>query len=341
MSPFNQRVKQILFLSIIILSGLLIIEELYLFLPGFFGAITFYILLRGWYYKLHKVKKWKKGLAALLLIIFSIVIIGIPIYMAIRMVTPKIGLLFNNTQEVIMGLKAFSKQLQEYTGQDFFNDSTLAEIQKAITGFLPAFLTNTIQGITNLALMLFILYFMLVDSEKFEKKLLEFIPLKPKNVDLLAEETKRLIRANAFGIPIISAVQGIFATLGYKIFGVEEWGLWGFVTGVFAFFPLIGTMIIWFPLVVYLYSSGMHWQAFGLLIYSLVVTGNVDYLTRFTFMQKIGNVHPLITVFGVIVGIKLFGFVGLIFGPLLLSYIVLLIKIYVDEYGTQSNNGSS
>jgi predicted PurR-regulated permease PerM len=94
----------------------------------------------------------------------------------------------------------------------------------------------------------------------------------------------------------------------------------------------VGTMIIWLPLVVFLYAQGASWQATGLMIYSLVVTGNVDYLSRVTLMRKIGDVHPLITILGVIVGLGLFGFMGFIFGPLLLSYLILLIRIYTSEF---------
>ena len=340
MPGFNDRVKQVFLLFLIIVIGYLILKELYVFLPGFLGAFTLYILLRNRYYVMVNSRKWNRALAAIVLILLSVLIIGVPIYLAIRMVSPKIGLLLNNSQDVIRGLQAFSKQIENYVGQDIFSDNTISEIQKAVTGFLPTFLSNTIQGLTNVVLMLFILYFMLVGSEAMEKNLLSLIPLRPSNVQLLAKETQRLIKANAFGIPIISIVQGIFATLGYWIFGVTDWGLWGFVTGVFAFFPIVGTMIIWFPLTAYLYSSGHHYQALGLLIYSLAVTGNVDYLTRFTYLKKIGNVHPLVTVFGVIVGIQLFGFVGLIFGPLLISYVILLFKIYIDEYGQPSSKSA-
>jgi predicted PurR-regulated permease PerM len=142
-----------------------------------------------------------------------------------------------------------------------------------------------------------------------------------------------MVKANALGIPVICIIQGCFAALGYWIFGVESWGMWGFLTGLFAFFPLVGTMIIWVPLVLMMYSEGTNWQALGLLLYSVLVTGNVDYIARLGLMKKMGNVHPLITVFGVIVGLKLFGFIGLVFGPLLISYLVVLLKIYINEFG--------
>ena len=79
-------------------------------------------------------------------------------------------------------------------------------------------------------------------------------------------------------------------------------------------------------------ATGNTGMATGLLLYSLLITGNVDYIARITIMKKLGNVHPVITVLGVIVGLGLFGFIGLIFGPLLVNYIIILFKIYMNEF---------
>ena len=186
-------------------------------------------------------------------------------------------------------------------------------------------------------MMFFLLYYLLVNGREIERYLNKMIPLKQHNVDSLAFETKLMIRANALGIPIICVVQGVFATLGYWIFGVHDWGLWGFLTGVFAFFPLVGTMVIWVPVVLYILAVGDTWHAVGLGIYSLFVTGNVDYITRLGLLKKMGDVHPMITVLGVIVGLNLFGFMGLIFGPLLVSYFIILVKIYFNEFAVSDS----
>jgi predicted PurR-regulated permease PerM len=182
--------------------------------------------------------------------------------------------------------------------------------------------------------MLFVLYYMLYNGKEMEQYLSRIIPLKPDNINILASETKKMIKANALGIPIISIIQGLFAALGYFIFGVNEFAIWGFLTGIFAFFPVVGTMIVWVPLVIYMYVIGQDWQATGLLLYSLIVTGNVDYLARITLLKKIGDVHPVVTILGVIVGLGLFGFIGLIFGPLLISYVIVLFNIYMNEFVT-------
>jgi predicted PurR-regulated permease PerM len=126
------------------------------------------------------------------------------------------------------------------------------------------------------------------------------------------------------------------ALLGYWIFGIKDYVLWGFVTGIFAFFPFVGTMIVWVPLVVSVFAAGHTGQGIGLAIYSAVVTGNIDYVARISLLKKLGDVHPLITILGVIAGLSLFGFWGFIFGPLLVSYLLLLYKIYSTEFGTRA-----
>lgn len=151
---------------------------------------------------------------------------------------------------------------------------------------------------------------------------------------MLSEETDTMIRANAIGIPLLAIIQGFVAALGYFIFGIKEFGVWGFLTGVASLIPIVGTGIIWVPLTIYLLAVGHTWQGIGLGIYSLAILTNVDYVARITLLRKIGDVHPLITIFGVIVGLSLFGFLGLVFGPLLISYFILLIKIYRNEFNS-------
>lgn len=329
---FNDRLRQLLLLALIVLLGWLLVTELYVFLPGIMGGITVYILSRGLFFRLIFKKKWKKGWTALLFILVSLILISIPIYFSIVLISPKINEIVSNQDKILQGIKMFSAKISDYIGIKLLTEENTKAISLKITSYLPKILNSTLNVATNLLMLFFLLFYLLVNGKEIEHYLNKIIPLKKHNVEQLAAETKNMIRANALGIPIICVVQGIFATLGYWIFGVEDWGLWGFLTGVFAFFPLVGTMIIWVPLVLYMLSTGNTWSGLGLGIYSLVVTGNVDYITRLGLLKKMGDVHPMITVLGVIVGLNLFGFMGLIFGPLLLSYFIILIKIYFNEF---------
>jgi len=329
---FNDRLRQVLLVALIIFLGFVLFGQLYIFLPGLLGGITLYILSRGMFFRLIFLKKWKKGWTAFLFLLFYLVIIAIPVYLAIIMISPKINDLINNQDKIVVSLKGFSARVEQNFGVKLLTDQNTRAITEKISALIPRLLNSTASVLTNLIMMFFLLYYLLVNGREVEKYLNRIIPLKPNNIDKLASETKIMIRANALGIPIICCVQGAFAALGYWIFGIEDWGMWGFVTGVFAFFPLVGTMIVWVPLVISMYSSGNTWVATGLMIYSILVTGNVDYITRLGLLKKMGDVHPMITVLGVIAGLGLFGFVGLIFGPLLVSYFVILVKIYLNEF---------
>lgn len=329
---FNNRIKQILLLLLIILLIYISVKQLQLFLPGILGAITLYILSRAHYFQLVYNRKWKKGRAAGLYVFYYLFLLGIPVFLAVTLMSPKVNAFLTDPSANIQIIKQAVNQVQQKIGIVIASEKSLSGALEKIAAFLPSVLNSTANLIANLATMLFLLYYMLYYAGEMEKTLYRIIPLKDVNTTMLAYETKKIVRANALGIPLISIIQGLTATLGYFIFGVSEWALWGFLTGVFAFFPIIGTMLVWVPLVIYTYVSGNSATGTGLLLYSVIVTGNIDYVARITIMKKIGDVHPVITVLGVIIGLGVFGFIGLVFGPLLVNYIIVLFKIYMNEF---------
>ena len=329
---FNERLRQILILMLILALFILLISQLTLFIPGLLGGLTLYILSRTLYFRLIFKQKWKKGWTALLFILGYLLIIALPVYFSITLASPKIRALAENQEQIIKSIESVSQKVEQKTGFSIFTAQNAKTIAQKVSALIPLILNSTMVLLTNLIMMFFLLYYLLVHGSATERYLGKIIPLKHENVSLLAGETKMMIKANALGIPIICIIQGAVATLGYWIFGVEDWGLWGFVTGVFAFFPLVGTMIVWVPLVGFLFVQGSNWPALGLTIYSFIVTGNVDYLARLKLMKYMGDVHPMVTVLGVIVGLNLFGFIGLVFGPLLVSYFLIMVKIYINEF---------
>jgi len=332
MKSFNQHIRQLLLLVCIIVIGFLIFKQLYMFVPGFLGAITLYILSRGKFFYLVNERKWNvRWTSVLFLILYLVLLVG-PSFYVVKLIIPKITDLSGRSQELKSGLQHLSDVIYQSTNLQIMTPENIKLWELQMRSFIPGFLNSTISILSNLLMMFFMIYFMLVNGEYLEKALLKYIPLKAENIKKLGSETLHLVRANAIGIPLISLIQGVTATIGYWIFGLAEYGLWGFLTGVFAFFPILGTMVVWVPLVVLLYFRGENLEGMGLLLYSAIVTGNVDYLSRITLMQKIGNMHPVITILGVILGLGLFGFMGFIFGPLLFSYFILLIKIYIIEF---------
>ncbi|MBS1602513.1 MAG: AI-2E family transporter [Bacteroidetes bacterium] len=332
-NQYNERLRQVLLLAAILGLALLLFKELWAFFPGFLGAVTWYILCRNMYNYLTEKKHWNRALAASLFLLGFVVCAGLPVYFAIRLMTAKLNSVFSDTHEIMQVLHAFSDRIKSWTGEELLTDENIKQVQKAITGFIPTLLNSTASMLGNLIMLLFLSFFMFTGGQRMERGLKPWIPLRDDNIGILTKETRNMVRANAIGIPLISLIQGLAAMLGYVLFGVKDYLLWGFLTGLFAFFPVVGTMAVWIPVVVYLSSSGHGGAAIGLAIYSLIVTGNIDTVARITLLKGLGDVHPLITVLGVIVGLKLFGFWGFIFGPLMVSYFLLLYKIYCSEYG--------
>lgn len=328
----NEQVKQVFFLLIITSLGILLFRNLSDILPGFLGAITIYILSRNFFFRLTEKRKWSRSLAATLIIVISMVIIVVPIILLFNMLKDKAGSVFQDSSELVSGFNTLAAKINEVTGFDILSPEVMKKAQTAAGNFLPKFLGATLNALTIIGLMYFMLYFMLVNSRQMEKQIYEYIPLKDENVVRLGNEVRNMVVSNAIGIPVIAIIQSVFALLGYWIFGVNDAFFWFVVTCFTAMLPVIGSTIVWLPLAVQLLAEGHKWQGIGLIIWGFVVVGMADNVFRILLAKKIGDAHPLITIFGVLAGISLFGFIGLIFGPLLISLFLLLLKIYSNEY---------
>lgn len=332
MNTFNERIKQVLLLSALVSLIGVVLWKLFIFLPGLLGAITLYILCRRQFFLLIEKRKRPKGLTAGLFIVFFVLAIGVPCWGIITLLSPKVNAFLSDPTATVNGLKQTLLHLQKQMGFSFASDQALSGSLDKIVAFIPVLINSIMNLFSNFVILLFVLYYLLYNGREIEKTITRFLPLKNKNTTLLSTETKKIVKANALGIPFISFIQGLAATLSYFIFGVNEWALWGVFTTVLAFFPVIGTMVVWVPIVIYKYAEGSTGEATGLLIYNLIITGTLGHIARIFIVRKMGKIHPVITIFGVIVGLGLFGFVGLIFGPLLISYIVVLFKIYMSEF---------
>jgi predicted PurR-regulated permease PerM len=328
----NEQVKQVFFLILISFLGILLFRNLYDLFSGFLGAITIYIMGRNLYFYLTEKQRWHKGLTAVLIMMISLLILIVPIVILINMLSGKASSVVHNSSDLINGVKTMGESLKEWTGFDVLTDKNMQQLQGAAADFLPKFFGATFNALTATAVMYFMLYFMFVNGREMERTLYEYIPLKDENVHRLGNEVKNMVISNAIGIPVIAILQSVFALIGYWIFGVQDAFFWFVVTCFTAMLPVIGSTIVWLPLSVQLYATGHHWQGIGLIIWGFAVVGMADNVFRILLSKKIGDTHPLITIFGVLVGVKLFGFIGLIFGPLLITMFLLLLKIYSNEY---------
>ncbi|MFI5187298.1 MAG: AI-2E family transporter [Chitinophagales bacterium] len=317
---------------IILSLGLLLFFELSFFIPAVLGSLTLYILMRPRMHYLTEVKKWSKPKAAWLLMILSFLVILLPFGILANLLTSKIVYAVEHSNQILDSLKNFSSETKTRFGFAIADDTTINEIGPFIRKIIPEILNITVNTISTIGVLYFVLYFMLIYSRTMEDKLYEYIPLKDSNVDLITKDIGTTVRASAIGIPLIALIQGVVGLAGYLLIGVKDPFLWFAITCITAMLPVVGAALAYVPLGIIFFAEGKNLQGLIMLIYGFGVIGLVDNLFRFILNKKLGNIHPLITVFGVIAGISLFGFIGLIFGPMLLSLFIVLLKVYSNEF---------
>ncbi|MBD0331463.1 MAG: AI-2E family transporter [Chitinophagaceae bacterium] len=328
----SNLLRQIFFIIVIVFLGIVLFRELWFILPAFLGSITFYVLMRERMFYLTEKKGWKRPTAAWVLMLLSFFVILVPIGLLGNILYSKISYVVTHPAELMETLKRTVARIKEATGYEIVSQNNINQLGPFLARLLPKILGVTLDTITIVGTMYFTLYFMLVNGRSMEDALYEHIPLKDSNVDIMGKEVKRMVIANTLGIPLIAFIQGIAGLIGYLIIGVSEPLLWFVVTCLTAMLPIVGAALVYVPLTVMLFAQGETGKGIAMGIWGFGVIGLVDNLFRFLFNKKIGNIHPLITVFGVIVGIKLFNFIGLIFGPLLISMFILLLRIYGSEF---------
>lgn len=324
--------RQWAFILMIALLGSLIFWQLKNFIPAFLGAYTLYILIRKWMFILTKKLKGRAALSASLLMIATFIIILLPINGFLRILTSRIFPAIKHSDELWASAESLIHNIEERYGIIILSEQNLRNLGDWGITEMQKVVGATFNGVITVIVMYFILYFMLVEAKTLEKQLYSWLPLKEQSAVHLKKQLNNLVVSNAIGIPLVAFLQSLVALIGYWIAGVDEPLIWFMATCISAMIPILGAALIYVPLGIMLLAQGMTTQGIFLLLFGFIVVGSVDNIFRFWLQEKIGNIHPLITIFGVIIGLNLFGFIGLIFGPILISLFLLLLEIYRKEF---------
>ena len=326
------KIKQ--FFLILLIVGLVFIMafNLRMFIPSLLGAITLYVISRKYNLYLQEERKWKSWIAAMVIMLATLVVLILPIYFIADLLIAKLG----NAGAYMEKFNVFIDKIHDFvykkTNFDILSKENLAGLKSNAAKLSSSLLSGTFNTLTVVASMYFILYFMLEKPRLFERLVRNAAPLKKANITMIGEKIQKMVIANAIGIPVVAFGQGIVAVIGYFIFGAPSPVLLFALTAVASMIPIVGAAIVYVPVCIFMIAEGQLGQGLGLAIYSLVAVGLTDNLLRFTLLKKLENIHPLNTVFGIIVGMNIFGFMGLIFGPILVSITVMLLQVYRDEF---------
>lgn len=319
-------------ITIILGSGVILFFKIIPFLGGILGAATLYILMRKQMLYLREKKMFRPGFAASILLVEAILFFLIPLALAVWLLINK---LLNVNFDPNMFLEKgqhVADLVRDRTGYDILNKDNLASVAALLPKIGQALMGGISSFIVNLVVLVFVLYFMLIGGRRMEKYIYDILPFNSRNKKSVVEEINMIVTSNAIGIPLLAIIQGVVALIGYFIFHVPDPVLFGFLTCLATIIPIVGTALVWFPLALYMALTGDWVNALGVTAFALIVISNVDNLIRFMLQRKLADTHPLITIFGVVIGLSLFGFMGIIFGPLLLSLFLLCVNMFKKEY---------
>ena len=327
----RERIWKYTLIILIVGLGLVLFRQAQPYISGVLCALTLYILLRRPTFRLVR-KLGKPTLATVIMVIAVILFIAVPLTLIVWFVVDKIQQAEWNVNDIIAPATQMFDIIEKKFGIDIVSQESVSFVASKLTALGQSVLGGIGSFFINLLVALLLLFFLLNGGRKWEQYLASIIPMKNINKKETMDRINLMVKSNAIGIPLVAILQGIIALIGYLIFNVPNAGLAAIATGFCSIVPIVGTMVVWVPLGIYFMVLGQWGQAIGLLAFSAIFISQSDNLLRFVLQKKMANTHPLITIFGVIVGLSLFGFIGIIFGPLLVSLFLLFVDMFRKEY---------
>jgi predicted PurR-regulated permease PerM len=218
-------------------------------------------------------------------------------------------------------------------------DKKLQEFLPLLQDIVTRYLIEIPLAILNGGFILFISYFLFKDGEQIIQKMAAWLPIRKIAFKKLVDQFERVTYAVVFGQLFVAFSQGFFAIIGFYIFGVPLPIFLGVLTAFCSLIPAVGTAIIWVPASLYMIMIGYFTQNYIILskgiwlfVYGTLIISTIDNILRIKIMQSRADVHPIITIVGVIGGVNLFGVMGLFLGPILLPLIITYFETFRERF---------
>jgi predicted PurR-regulated permease PerM len=321
----------------------------FLLIYPYLRYLVFALLLT---YLLYPFKTWlerkvhSRRMATVIVILTIMVAIVLPsIYISfklIREVRSAVAIMTGSPERNEMILRIEEKISQfaaRYVDLHLLKEQLLNQVKDLLLGGASTILGSLPDVVIGLFIMFLAMYYLFHEGESVFRRVRLLLPLAPNLKDKLIEEIKNVTFAVVYGQVMTAFIQGVLAGLGFLVCGVSNAVFWGFVMMILSFVPLVGSTIIWVPAGIYLILSGNHLRGAGLLAYGIVVVSNIDNVIKPRLIGGKSKIHALTILLGVFGGLKLFGFMGLFVGPLILALLNSILVFYEEEYlGIKARN---
>jgi predicted PurR-regulated permease PerM len=326
MFNYKQR-NNIILVSIIGLGCFLVYAASGLF-SAILGAIVLFTIFRPMYLDMVEKRKLNKSLVAMLIIFLSLIVIVIPFLLLSIMLIGKIRSIHIDS----LPIQEWITRIDKFTGTNFnqpkIAETTMAQLGSYLANLFPSIISSATAILVTLLVLYFLLFFMLTEIRQFEANILKYAPFREQHALKFANALRDATYSNVIGQGIISVTEGALLALGFWMFGIPDAVFWGVIGAFISFLPVVGAPTLAIPASVILFANGHTLKGVLLLVYGLIFIANIDNFLRMIINKRIANTHPIISVIGVFIGLPLFGILGLVFGPVLLSYFLLLLEIY-------------
>lgn len=340
----------LILISIIIIGFLIIKPFIAAILSGAILAYLFYPL----YQRIGRIIK-NENARAFIVSLLLVLIVTIPGIAALSLLTKEAIETYSTIEQYKLGsnfldficangdntLCGWTKSLLSFLPEsdlNFYMQSIIGKITSGIIQSLSRMLAAIPNIVLNLIIILFVVYYLLKDGRKMMNQISGLLPLSKSQREHVFERFGQITYGVFMGNLAVAFIQGIAGTIGFMIFGISSPILWGFVMALFALIPYFGTAIVWLPAALNMILIGnltanntMTIKGVLLIIYGLVVISSIDNVIKPKIIGNKADIHPLLVLLGVFGGLNLFGVMGFIIGPIMLSLLLVLINIYKGE----------
>ncbi len=335
MMELNDRnIKRISVLILVLLMALLaffLIRPILLsIIGGLLLAYTFFPVYKWTYSKIKA-----RNAAATIVSLLVVTLILVPLYFFIPFMINQVFGLFQDAQEFNVQnlIKIFFPSAPETFVIQLTAtlDSVISKISSSVLNSLISFLLEIPTILFNFAIVAFVFFFALRDSDKLGEFVSSLSPLNKNQEKKVVQQFKDITNSIVYGQIIIGLVQGIIAGIGFFLFGIPNALIISALAIILSTIPMVGPFFVWGPAAIYLFVQRNTITAAIFLLYNIIIVTNIDNILRLYLVSKKTNLSPVIVLIGMVGGIFIFGILGLILGPLILAYFITLLHAYKDN----------
>jgi len=320
----------------------------------FLSILVMAFVLTGTFYPVYRffAKKMRPSLASLITCLVIFLVVFLPIVFLVGALSSEAYALYQMGSNAAIGqdikqlfqnskfVESIEKLLANYdiriTAEQF--NKGLSEVGKFIGLFLyqqaSAVASNVLTFVLNFAFMLLVIFFLLVDGKKLISFLVELSPLPEDQDKKLMGKFHEMASVVLIVNGISGLIQGCMGGVVFAIFGLGSPFLWGSIMAILAFFPILGTSLVFIPASVYLFLKGRIAAGIFFIVFCLVVSSVIEYVVKPKLVGNKVRIHTLLVFLSVLGGLKVFGILGIIYGPLVITAFLTLTDIYRSSYET-------